>query len=283
MNTGERQLAALAGAFIADRTQLTTAERRLIARAPVISRRTLAENRKNIRAGLDPLGDRFCELRSSAQRRELGAVYTPAAIVEAMVEWAHVEHVTPTRIVDPGAGSGRYLIAAARLFPLAKLIAVDVDPLAMLVLRANASVLGFAERLSVHLVDYRALELPAVDGATLFIGNPPYVRHHDIDEHWKTWFATTAAHFGGSASKLAGLHIHFFLKTRQLARPGDFGTFITAAEWLDVNYGSVLRKMLADGLAVLRFTSSTRKRSPSRMRSPQVLSLVSTWAIVPIG
>ena len=27
-----------------------------------------------------------------------------------------------------------------------------------------------------------------------------------------------------------------------------YGAFITAAEWLDVNYGSVLRSMLADGL-----------------------------------
>ena len=59
---------------------------------------------------------------------------------------------------------------------------------------------------------------------------------------------TTAQAFGSSASGLAGLHVHFFLRTRELARDGDFGAFITAAEWLDVNYGSVLRGMLADGL-----------------------------------
>ncbi len=67
-------------------------------------------------------------------------------------------------------------------------------------------------------------------------------------EQWKTWFATTAERFGFNASKLAGLHLHFFFKTRELARVGDYGTFITAAEWLDVNYGSVLRGMVADGL-----------------------------------
>src|SRR4029077_12911884 len=54
--------------------------------------------------------------------------------------------------------------------------------------------------------------------------------------------------FGFTASKLAGLHIHFFFKTRELAQPGDYGAFITAAEWLDVNYGGALRRMLADGL-----------------------------------
>jgi hypothetical protein len=169
-------------------------------------------------------------------------------IVDAMVEWAHTEISTPARIVDPGAGSGRFLIAAARKFPDAELIAVDVDPLATLMLRANAAVCGFADRLTVHLADYRSLDLPAIPCPTLFIGNPPYVRHHDVGEQWKRWFAATANRLGFRASKLAGLHIHFFFKTRELARPGDYGAFITAAEWLDVNYGSALRRLLADSL-----------------------------------
>jgi hypothetical protein len=38
------------------------------------------------------------------------------------------------------------------------------------------------------------------------------------------------------------LHVHFFLATALLARPGDFGAFITAAEWLDVDYGLLLRQ-----------------------------------------
>jgi hypothetical protein len=123
-----------------------------------------------------------------------------------------------------------------------------VDPLATLMLRANAAVCGFADRLTVHLADYRSLDLPAIPCPTLFIGNPPYVRHHDVGEQWKTWFAAAANRLGLRASKLAGLHIHFFFKTRELARPGDYGAFITAAEWLDVNYGGALRRLLADGL-----------------------------------
>jgi adenine-specific DNA-methyltransferase len=248
MSAGERQLASLAAALIGDTAEATARERNLIVRARDVDTSCIAQTRKQILAGADPLGERFCTLRSPEQRRDIGAVYTPPSIVDAMVEWAASNHVPPARIVDPGTGSGRFLTAAARRFPGAQLIGVDVDPLAMLLLRANASVLGFADRLSINLVDYRALDLPNIDGATLYIGNPPYVRHHDIGERWKTWFAATAARFNSTASKLAGLHVHFFLKTRALARPGDFGAFITAAEWLDVNYGSLLRNMLADGL-----------------------------------
>ena len=64
----------------------------------------------------------------------------------------------------------------------------------------------------------------------------------------RTGNTRAAARRGLKASKLAGLHLHFFVKTMLLARDGDFGTFITAAEWLNVNYGNTLRELLASGL-----------------------------------
>lgn len=248
VNAGERRLAALALALIGDDSKLTLRERETIGPARPPARETVAEVKAMILAGDDVLGAQFCRLRGPAQRRARGATYTPRIIVDAMAAWTEAERAEPARIVDPGSGSGRFLVAAAKSFPKALLIGVDIDPLATLMLRANAAVCGFADRLATELIDYRQLALDPIAGKTLFIGNPPYVRHHDIDGRWKEWFALTAARYGFKASKLAGLHIHFFLKTRELAKPGDFGVFITAAEWLDVNYGSVLRHMLADGL-----------------------------------
>ncbi|MBC7818540.1 MAG: class I SAM-dependent methyltransferase, partial [Planctomycetaceae bacterium] len=107
---------------------------------------------------------------------------------------------------------------------------------------------GFAERSSVILEDFRSVELPKLRGRTLYIGNPPYVRHHLIDQKWKRWLVEHAAKHNLSASTLAGLHVHFFLATLLNARKRDCGMFITAAEWLDVNYGSVVRSMLLEGL-----------------------------------
>jgi adenine-specific DNA-methyltransferase len=248
MNAGERRLVSLAAALIGDSAALSIAESKLVARAQPIDAHHIARARLQILAGHDLLGAELCSLRSAPQRRQNGATYTPTPIVDAMVEWAHAEISTPARVVDPGAGSGRFLIAAAHKFPNAELVAVEVDPLATLLLRANAVTHAFADRLTVHLTDYRNVALPAISRPTLFIGNPPYVRHHDIGEEWKTWFVGAANRFGLSASKLAGLHIHFFFKTRELGQPGDFGAFITAAEWLDVNYGAALRRLLADGL-----------------------------------
>lgn len=248
MKVGESNLAAIAGALIDKRRTLTTAEQKLISWATPPDRSLLTQYRSRILAGEDVLGTEFCILRSPEKRRESGATYTPPAIVEAMISWAAGVDASPERVVDPGIGSGRFISAAADRFPNTKLVGIDIDPLALLMTRANACVRGYSHRLQLELGDYRAVVLPPCQGKTLYIGNPPYVRHHDISERWKTWFAATAHRFGFKASKLAGLHIHFFLRTREIAKHGDYGAFITAAEWLDVNYGSTLRSMLADGL-----------------------------------
>lgn len=203
--------------------------------------------RKLIQAGGDPLGDAYCEIRTPQERRPLGQTYTPRSIIQSMVAWAS-DHGTPTRVVDPGAGSGRYLLAAAAEFPEAALVGSDIDPLATLMLRANLAAMDLGSRAIVTLGDYRALELPPVDGPTLFLGNPPYVRHHQIASTWKTWLLETARSKGMKASGLAGLHVHFFLATAEHGRSGDFGAFITSAEWLDVNYGSLVRELLLDDL-----------------------------------
>ena len=244
-------LVALAAALGAEETgDLSAAERRLLDEqdqdaAPAAELVLRASSL--IRRGEDPLGDAYCAIRSPGERRPLGQTYTPHPIIEAMLRWAS-DHGTPTRVVDPGAGSGRYLLAAGRRFPEAELHGSDVDPLATLMLRANLAAAGLAGRARVHLGDYRALALPEAEGPTLFIGNPPYVRHHQIAPEWKAWLLQTARRHGLHASALAGLHVHFFLATAEYGRRGDFGAFITSSEWLDVNYGALVRRLLLDEL-----------------------------------
>lgn len=245
----ELELAAACLALIGGEEALSPAERDLVKNVPAsaLKRLDIEPIRNAISRGDDPLGDAFSSLRSAALRRTSGAVYTPATIIRSMVAWLSSQ-ARPDRIVDPGAGSGRFVLAAAEAFPDARLVAIETDPLAALMLRANLGVRGLSDRAALLIDDYRQVELPRCEGVTAFIGNPPYVRHHDIDEHWKVWYTSTFARFGIKASALAGLHLHFFLQTRRLAHPGDVGAFVTSAEWMDVNYGSALRRLLLDEL-----------------------------------
>lgn len=203
----------------------------------------LARIRAGIAEGRDPLGEAFCALRDAERRRPDGATYTPSAIVAAMVGWAG-GGPAPDRVVDPGAGSGRFAVAAGRRFPRARILAVERDPLAALTCRAHLAAAGLAGRATVLAGDYLTADLGGAGGDTLYLGNPPYVRHHQITPGGKEWLTLTARAHGFEASQLAGLHVHFFLATAVRARPGDRGALVTSSEWLDTNYGGLVRELL---------------------------------------
>jgi predicted RNA methylase len=228
--------------------------------------------REEISAVGDPLGERYTRLRSAASRRDAGITLTPFRIVDAMVRWAAREGSEPARVVDPGAGTGRFAIAAARAFPAAEIIAVENDPDLVLLLTANLRAQGLSERVRVLTSDFRAIDLPPANGPTLFIGNPPYVRHHKISREWKEWYAAACARHGIVASRLAGMHLHFFAKVAEIGRNGDYGCFITAAEWLDVSYGSALRALLAGSLggSELHVLEPTAEAFPGTMTTAAI-------------
>ena len=142
---------------------------------------------KQIKDGADPMGEAFCYVRSAETRRDQGATYTPPFVANAMVSWAVAKKFSPARVVDPGVGSARFLIAAAKSFPKATLVGIEIDPLAAIISRANLAAAGLAHRSEIILGDYRNVALPMIDGRTLFIGNPPYVRHHQLDAKGKEW------------------------------------------------------------------------------------------------
>lgn len=242
-------LAATCLALGIDESQLTDEERRILPSPNTPLLGDVDALTEQILSGQDPLGDAFCAILSVEDRRPKGQTFTPDIIVHSMLDWSKGRQA-PARIVDPGAGSGRYIVSALRAYPEARGVAMDIDPYATLMIRTNALVAGVLDRLAVTLGDYRSLELSEINGNTLFIGNPPYVRHHNISAEWKDWLATEAKKLGLKASKLAGLHAHFFLATALYARPGDIGAFITSSEWLDVNYGKLIRDLLLDQLSL---------------------------------
>ncbi len=196
----------------------------------------------------DPWTDLLAAARPTAQRRDLGQFFTPWPIVCTMVEWVREQH--PETIVDVGCGTGRFALAAAQAMPAARILAIDSDPVATLLCRAHAKRQGL-QNLVVCCQDYLREPLPPHEGRTAFIGNPPYVRHHRIPAQTKAWAAATCAALGLPCSGLAGLHAYFFLATALHACKGDVGCFITSAEWMDVNYGALVRRLLVERMGIL--------------------------------
>jgi hypothetical protein len=135
----------------------------------------IQEFAESIRAGNDPLGDSLQELLGATRRRERGAVYTPRVVVDRMLAWGGAAGV-PSRVVDPGTGSGRFLVSALRTFgSKVPLIGIEIDPRASLIARANLCALG-ADPKAVTIVnqDFCRADLVRME-ETLWVGNPPYL------------------------------------------------------------------------------------------------------------
>jgi hypothetical protein len=190
----------------------------------------------------DDRGDAFCLVNDAASRRSEGITLTPRWLVDGMLA-AVAGHAFET-IVDCGAGTGRFAIAAALRFPKARVVAIEQNATLAALLRQRAEEHGVATRIDIVLGDFREVDVPLI-GRALFVGNPPYVRHHDIPAPWKAWYAERMGYRGIVASRLAGLHAHFFLRACELMRPGDELCFVTSAEWLDNDYGRALRALLS--------------------------------------
>lgn len=242
------ELLSLALALLGHKSELSPDEAAVVAGIkPNSDKKLVEEFRAAITAGDDPLGDCFCKLRNAEDRRSQGQTFTPEGIVFTMVRKAQAEAKKDgafAQIIDCGAGTGRFTLAVGRAFPRASLLAVELDPVCAVLLRANLAVAGLTDRTVVLVSDFREVKLPP-SGRRLFIGNPPYLRHHDIGEHWKNWYAATMRTLGvDKASKLAGLHLHFFAKVGEVSKTGDLGIFVTAAEWTDTKYGAALRTSL---------------------------------------
>jgi adenine-specific DNA-methyltransferase len=233
-----------AGAF----GQLSKNELRWKARVAVPAQRVLRAFEESIRCGDDPLGDALQELLGATRRRERGAVYTPQAFVDRMLAWGRSAG-TPTRVVDPGTGSARFLLSALRAFgPTMPMVGIELDPRATLVARANLHIAGADPRRAVILnADFCRVPLPRVEG-TLWVGNPPYVRHQQLSVATKKWLSSGTKELGVDVSPVMGLHGYFVLRIATLCSPRDRGALLLPAEWLDAHYGASIQRAFIDHL-----------------------------------
>ena len=119
---------------------------------------------------IDGVGEAYCLANDAQTRRAEGITLTPAWLVERMLD--EVASDGFDAIVDCGAGTGRFAIAAARRFPAARVFAVEQNPELARLLRQRLREYGLLGRVTVIEGDFRSVTLPT-SGRTLFLGNPP--------------------------------------------------------------------------------------------------------------
>jgi hypothetical protein len=162
-------------------------------------------------------------------------------------------------VLEPGSGAAAFLLAAARVvagrhkeFGDGQLLGVDLDARLAMLGEVNLALQEpqmKATILHADFMDMQSDDFP--QPPTVVLCNPPYTRHHELSAEAKERYGLEADRIAGSrVSRLASLHLHFFLKAVDLAADGARIAFLTPREWLDVNYGEPLKRYLQDTLTV---------------------------------
>jgi release factor glutamine methyltransferase len=102
-------------------------------------------------------------------------------LVEAALDWITTRHLRneALRVLDIGTGSGALLLALLSELPAATGVAADKSSDALMVARANADRLGFADRCKFVVTDYAATLRGPFD---LIVSNPPYIASGEIPQ-----------------------------------------------------------------------------------------------------
>jgi len=103
-----------------------------------------------------------------------------AASALLLRELEHLRFEAPTRILDPGCGSGVLGLAAALRWPEAQLVLADHDRRAVDAARKNFARSGLGDRAEILWWDALTEEIPG-PGVDLALVNPPFHRGRDVD------------------------------------------------------------------------------------------------------
>jgi len=116
-----------------------------------------------------------------AVQKARGAYYTDPVLAAFLVRWA-VRSPTD-RVLDPGAGEGVFLQAAAERFaalggePTSQIIGIEVDPQAYRTTADILSTVGIPSRATLICENFFDLDAGEIGRFTAVVGNPPFIRY----------------------------------------------------------------------------------------------------------
>lgn len=167
-----------------------------------------------------------------------GQFWTPDWVADAMVAYALRDGADT--LFDPGVGAGSFLRAGRRLVGnKLRFRGQEIDEAALsAAVEAGMSADDLA---GIELRDFALF--PPHEKFNAIVANPPYVRHHRLNESTKLRLHAFARTFlGHSVDGRAGLHVFFFLRCLELLSPNGRLAFIVSA---DICEGVFARSMWA--------------------------------------
>lgn len=202
------------------------------------------------------LQDHLDSQKTATERNELGQFATPPSLALDMLAYAKTQlepsSLRGIRFLEPGFGTGAFYSALLRTFPVSAIesaVGYEIDPHYGI----PATALWQGTRLTLHITDFTKIPPPAAARrANLLLCNPPYVRHHHLDQDEKDRLrALVEERRGIKLSGLSGLYSYFICLAHDFLEDGGLAGWLVPAEFLDVNYGTGLKEYLLTQVTLL--------------------------------
>jgi adenine-specific DNA-methyltransferase len=190
--------------------------------------------------------------KTQAERNRLGQFATPTALARDILNYAAtlLPRGEMVHFLDPAIGTGSFYSALLSVFPqpqIAEALGFEVDPHYG---RPSAD-LWTDSSLALKLTDFTH-ETPS-PRFNLLICNPPYVRHHHLENVDKNRLQVRTRQTSGmKISGLAGLYCHFIGLSHAWMTEGGIAGWLIPSEFMDVNYGQAVKRYLLDRVSLLR-------------------------------
>jgi hypothetical protein len=132
--------------------------------------------------------------------------------------------------------------------PLSDIYGVDLNELALVMGATTLTLMDHGEPHNLRTGDFLDFDPRDTNGALdAVISNPPYSRHHELSEEYKSRVNSQAEReLGRNVSALSPMYAYFYYHAAQFLKPGGRMSFITPSEFLETSYGESLKQFLLD-------------------------------------
>ncbi len=215
----------------------------------ILSIRELEKQRQALQSKLDAG-------KSQVERNRLGQFPTPSALATDILTYARglLPGNADIRFMDPAFGTGPFYSALLDVFPqeiVAAAWGYEVDPY----YAEKALALWQGTALRLIIADFTKIKPPDTNGEkpNLLVCNPPYVRHHHLENGDKLRLQKEVARRAGvNLSGLAGFYCYYMLLSHPWLAEDGLAAWLVPSEFMDVNYGREVKQYLLDAVTLLR-------------------------------
>lgn len=201
--------------------------------------------------------------KNSKERNVLGQFSTPYHLAKDMAIYIlSLHNEKEINFLEPSIGTGVFFSALSDITKPNKALGFEIDEHYF----KPTKNLWQGYNLEIFHGDF--FDFQPTAEYNIILANPPYSRHHHIQNYTKKRLQTLIRNeYGISISGLSGLYCYFLILSTRWLKHGGLSSWLIPSEFLDVNYGSSIKEFLCSKVELI----SVHKFNPADLQFSDAL------------